>query len=592
MSDESETCGGGACSLNQETTSKKNTPASSSINETSEYRKSLLQAVPEEASMTPPNFQIPESNASDIAPSECSSYYRKEWPSNQLTKTEALSGSQHVVLWLTRTSMSDLPSVPSLKNLVQASVFGSNSVKIKPHKGSSSEKNSSIQRNFSTKSFLKYEREDDHAEPPLRKCETVIALSAMSSSSSTTSQKKAKKQPSSPLNVFKHLSNKVTKSSENGSTTQGVTCESPYPGMIPRNRMRSTTSSMICSRCTSVLSVNQYSRATSRCTSQISLHHLPSFNRKSSCKSTAEESPVFCKICLVEYHPRETHKIWQCNCLFCQECLKQYLGFEIMAGAYEISCPDSQCEKESIFQLEEIEKIVGKDLTEKHKTFRLNTEVALDSNRAWCPKPGCNTICHICASATNLTKSSAHSVNCPKCEKEFCSSCSGNWHPGMTCQDYGKMLVKNHGPGAEQDTLLIIEGDIKRCPMCQVPIERDAGCAQMMCKRCKHVFCWFCLTSLDDDFLLRHYDSGECKGKLGHTRASLLWHRAQVIGIFAGFVVLLLVASPLLLIAAPCIFCCRCKSCQELEEEFEAANSPTKTSRSNSGGIAIQIMKD
>ena len=158
-----------------------------------------------------------------------SKFSSTEWPSNQLTKTEALSGSQHVVLWLTRTSMSDLPSVPSLKNLVQASVFGSNSVKIKPHKGSSSEKNSSIQRNFSTKSFLKYEREDDHAEPPLRKCETVIALSAMSSSSSTTSQKKAKKQPSSPLNVFKHLSNKVTKSSENGSTTQGATCESPYP---------------------------------------------------------------------------------------------------------------------------------------------------------------------------------------------------------------------------------------------------------------------------------------------------------------------------------------------------------------------------
>ena len=44
-----------------------------------------------------------------------------------------------------------------------------------------------------------------------------------------------------------------------------------------------------------------------------------------------------------------------------------------MAGAYEISCPDSQCEKEAIFQLDEIEKIVGKELIEKHKTFRLNT---------------------------------------------------------------------------------------------------------------------------------------------------------------------------------------------------------------------------
>lgn len=38
---------------------------------------------------------------------------------------------------------------------------------------------------------------------------------------------------------------------------------------------------------------------------------------------------------------------------------------------------------------------------------------------------------------------------------------------------------------------------IKCCPMCGVPIEKDEGCAQMMCKRCKHVFCWYCLASLD-----------------------------------------------------------------------------------------------
>ena len=102
--------------------------------------------------------------------------------------------------------------------------------------------------------------------------------------------------------------------------------------------------------------------------------------------------------------------------------------------------------------------------------------------------------------------------------------------------------------------------------------------------------------AFQDDFLLRHYDSGACKGKLGHTRASLLWHRAQVIGIFAGFVVLLLVVSPLLLITAPCFFCCRCKICTEIEEELNELNegtvhSPSRMSRSNSG-IAIQITKD
>jgi hypothetical protein len=34
-----------------------------------------------------------------------------------------------------------------------------------------------------------------------------------------------------------------------------------------------------------------------------------------------------------------------------------------------------------------------------------------------------------------------------------------------------------------------------------------------------------------------------------------------VIGIFAGFGILLLVASPLLLVAAPCIICCKCRAC-------------------------------
>ena len=49
---------------------------------------------------------------------------------------------------------------------------------------------------------------------------------------------------------------------------------------------------------------------------------------------------------------------------------------------------------------------------------------------------------------------------------------------------------------------------IKRCPMCHIPIERDEGCAQMMCKRCKHVFCWYCLANLDVSLFL---DSKSCQ---------------------------------------------------------------------------------
>lgn len=39
--------------------------------------------------------------------------------------------------------------------------------------------------------------------------------------------------------------------------------------------------------------------------------------------------------------------------------------------------------------------------------------------------------------------------------------------------------------------------NIKRCPQCSILIERVEGCAQIMCKFCKHCFCFYCLASLD-----------------------------------------------------------------------------------------------
>ena len=144
----------------------------------------------------------------------------------------------------------------------------------------------------------------------------------------------------------------------------------------------------------------------------------------------------------------------------------------------------------------------------------------------------------------------------------------------------------------------------------QLWIERDAGCAQMMCKRCKHVFCWHCLTSLDvsnrnkeqrADIEFSHIRTTSCcvtttlatakenSGTAGlpssgtglrsqialksasrfqfilcnascwFSLISKLFQFQQVIGIFAGFGILLLIASPVLLVAAPCIICCKCR---------------------------------
>jgi len=716
------------------------------------------------AASNPVFFHIPESNASDMGMSECSvatttNATNSDFLSQLTTKTEALSARQQVALWLTRTSMSDLSSMPSLKNLVSSTTAAASGASQQPqysqcNKSSNSKKrqnyyqhrfggkarvkasctkaasaksvnnmdhpNSStpskantkktkanesnptsmrkklIQRNYSTKSLMggfsfglgggggcsspppptkgelrtarssasgtagtgsrknsdkncnDCEDDDDEDEDHgfIRKCETVTALSGLTSNrssfanlnggrnriccgviaderthchrSSKPYRNDCSSKRKSSLSIFKRLSRggNSSRSQCGGNLTPHFTsnafhseCESPFPGIRPVNRLRSTTSSIMCSRCSSAsLSMATNSRITSRATSQMSLFQINRSSRISSINHAAvipavtapttatsnldleDEEDVFCKICLVEYAPKEMAALSECGCMFCKDCMVRYITFEVMAGAYDISCPDQECDKQGVLKLSEVEEIVGKELGDKYRGFRLNTEVALDSNRAWCPSAGCETICHICtsssASGTNLNKASA--VKCPSCQKEFCSLCSANWHPGMTCQEYGSQQMAKWMPGESNgggggglntpslmgDILLLNDGqtEIKRCPMCHVPIERDAGCAQMMCKRCKHVFCWFCLTSLDEDFLLRHYDSGECKGRLGHTRASVLWHRAQVIGIFAGFGIMLVVASPLLLLAAPCILFCDCKHRQFPYSSATAAN--------------------
>ena len=125
-----------------------------------------------------------------------------------------------------------------------------------------------------------------------------------------------------------------------------------------------------------------------------------------------------CKICLMDTQLKDMITLQQCGCMFCKEvrlcdlrnllgvmarftlislkvaahpiklsvtdrlsllvsyslqCLVQYVTYEVMSSAYDISCPDPECEKQGVMHMSEIENLVGKELTDKHKMFRLNT---------------------------------------------------------------------------------------------------------------------------------------------------------------------------------------------------------------------------
>ncbi|PIO33055.1 hypothetical protein AB205_0218390 [Aquarana catesbeiana] len=165
--------------------------------------------------------------------------------------------------------------------------------------------------------------------------------------------------------------------------------------------------------------------------------------------------------------------------------------------------------------------MVAAEIMQKYKKLQFEREVLLDPCRTWCPSSSCQAVCKL----QEKGPQNPQLVQCTSCDIEFCSSCKANWHPGQVCQEN---LPITFLPGESSSAQKTVEDDvpIKRCPKCKVYIERDEGCAQMMCKNCKHAFCWYCLESLDDDFLLIHYDKGPCRNKLGGWNICRIWASA------------------------------------------------------------------
>ncbi|XP_030015096.1 E3 ubiquitin-protein ligase RNF144B [Sphaeramia orbicularis] len=268
---------------------------------------------------------------------------------------------------------------------------------------------------------------------------------------------------------------------------------------------------------------------------------------------------VFCKLCLSDQPSAAVRELQSCNCIFCTSCLQQYVQLAIIeGGGAPITCPDMTCQKTGTLLDSEIADLSSLDQAELYQRLKFERGVKLDPTKAWCPVLECQAVC----SLSPGSEGQPTAVPCPTCRAVFCSGCRGPWGDGHTCPERQPMMSSLPSRESRSRSDSDSDSPIKQCPMCGIYIERNQGCAQMLCKSCKHTFCWYCLQNLDGDIFLRHYDKGPCRNKLGHSRASVMWNRTQVVGILVGVSIVVLVTSPLLLLASPCILCCVCKPCR------------------------------
>jgi len=185
-----------------------------------------------------------------------------------------------------------------------------------------------------------------------------------------------------------------------------------------------------------------------------------------------------------------------CNHVFCEDCLINYLKFEITTGKVSsIKCPLEVC----LLPITEsyITNILeprSQSILIKYRKFKVDFEVLSDPNKKWCIRANCNTWL--------LKNPLSNHLICPKCNQEFCFLCNNAWHENKSCEE------------AIDEDYLKYEAEVmvKHCPKCDWKIEKNEGCNHMHC-RCGHHFCWLCLGD---------YENGYCVNKCPKFPANFL----------------------------------------------------------------------
>lgn len=326
-----------------------------------------------------------------------------------------------------------------------------------------------------------------------------------------------------------------------------------------------------------------------------------------SMNGSNNNSATVCGICLDEFALESLHVLKKCQCAFCRDCLCKYFQFMIDNGHLHIFCPSHRCMANSQIEAEEVADLVSVAHQAKYQVMRdnkvLNEYLAANQSKVRCPF--CDSIfdVHVVAPAkkekrlqrrsseaevidveeddeevmiTEETKTISNTISqeeenssaaqsstseaetaaakkavrCPNCLEAFCATCHirlETLEGGHNCADLNEAVLSEY--------------DIKKCPSCSYLIQREGGCAQISCRNCQHVFCWWCMASLNNDFLLMHFSSGPCKGKLGHSRLSIFFNRVQTVSICIGISILMILASPVILLTLPCLLTSRCRQC-------------------------------
>ena len=186
-----------------------------------------------------------------------------------------------------------------------------------------------------------------------------------------------------------------------------------------------------------------------------------------------KEEVTECGVCFATHS--SSNRLEYCGHVYCRECMVEQLKSTVVV--FPVTC--DTCENQLVWK-DFQNLIAGKVIKLRDITSAsLKRYIAMNLNVVHnCTTPDCDMVYFVTAEGKRFV--------CSQCGANICTCCHAGWHEGYdTCLAYRKDDVELE-KWLSQNT--------KKCPKCNVPIEKNGGCRRVACTQCINChICWLCL---------------------------------------------------------------------------------------------------
>ncbi|KAK1439472.1 hypothetical protein QVD17_05290 [Tagetes erecta] len=197
------------------------------------------------------------------------------------------------------------------------------------------------------------------------------------------------------------------------------------------------------------------------------------------CQTASSQTPS-CSICLCDVE--DGYRLEKCNHEFCRSCLVEQIESAIknLGKSFPIRCAHEGCG--AMLLVPDLKALVLPDKLDE--LFRSSLGSFVESSFGkyrFCPSVDCPNVYQVTDDERPFV--------CGACSVETCSRCHLEYHQLISCEMYMEL---KRDPDLSLKEWMKGKEDVRKCPVCQLTIEKIEGCNHMEC-RCGIHMCWVCL---------------------------------------------------------------------------------------------------